>query len=54
MFVTVKELEDSLEFYFEKCLEEDIYITENNRVISVMVSPDKNAKLKEKCNSSIK
>ena len=38
-YVTATELKNNLSYYLEKSKEEDIYITKNNRVISVLVSP---------------
>ena len=38
-YVTVTELKNNLSYYLEKSMTEDVYITKNNKVISVLVSP---------------
>ena len=38
-YVTATDLKNNLSFYLEKSMEEDVYITKNNKVISVLVNP---------------
>ena len=38
-YVTATELKNNLSYYLEKSLEEDVYITKNKRVISVLINP---------------
>ena len=42
-YVTATELKNNLSYYLEKSKEEDVYITKNNRVISVLINPQLNA-----------
>ena len=43
--ITVTELENNLSFYLKKSKTEDIYITKNDEIISVLISPKKKAYL---------
>ena len=47
-YVTATELKNNLSFYLEKSLEEDVYITKNGKVISVLVNPQMKAFLELK------
>ena len=47
-FVTATELKNNLSFYLEKSLEEDVFITKNNKVISMLSNPQLNAYLRLK------
>ena len=38
-YVTATELKNNLSLYLEKAAKEDVYVTKNNRVICVLVSP---------------
>ena len=38
-YVTATELKNNLSYYLEKSIEEDVYVTKNNRVISVLTNP---------------
>ena len=38
-YVTATELKNNLSYYLEKSKEEDVYITKNNKVISVLINP---------------
>ena len=38
-YVTATELKKNLSYYLEKSKEEDVYITKNRRVISVLMNP---------------
>ena len=38
-YVTATELKNNLSFYLEKANVEDVYVTKNNKVISVLISP---------------
>lgn len=42
-YVTATELKQNLSHYLELSRTEDIYITKNNKVISALVNPEKNA-----------
>lgn len=42
-YVTATELKNNLSYYLEKSKEEDVYITKNNKVISVLINPQLNA-----------
>ena len=44
-YVTATELKNNLSHYLEISANEDVYITKNNRVISVMMSPQLRALL---------
>jgi prevent-host-death family protein len=44
-YVTATELKNNLSYYLEKSATEDIYITKNNRVISILMSPQLRALL---------
>ena len=44
-YVTATELKNNLSFYLEKSMKEDVYITKNNKVISVLISPQLKALL---------
>ena len=39
-YVTATELKNNLSYYLEKSCEEDVYITKNNKVISMLVNPE--------------
>ena len=41
--VTATELKKNLSFYLEKSMNEDVYITKNNKVISVLMNPQMKA-----------
>ena len=38
-YVTATELKNNLSQYLQKAMEEDVYVTKNNKVICVLVSP---------------
>ena len=38
-YVTATELKNNLSYYLEKSKEEDVFVTKNNQVISVLVNP---------------
>ena len=38
-YVTATELKNNLSYYLEKSKEEDIYVTKNNQVISILINP---------------
>ena len=38
-YVTATELKNNLSFYLEKAMEEDVYVTKNNKVICIMSNP---------------
>ena len=38
-YVTATELKNNLSYYLEKSKEEEVYITKNNKVISVLINP---------------
>lgn len=42
-YVTATELKQNLSHYLELSKNEDVYVTKNNKVISVLVNPEKNA-----------
>ena len=42
-YVTATELKNNLSFYLEKSKHEDVYITKNKQIISVLVNPQLNA-----------
>lgn len=42
-YVTATELKKNLSFYLEKSMNEDVYITKNNKVISVLMNPQMKA-----------
>ena len=44
-YVTATDLKNNLSFYLEKSLNEDVYITKNNKVISVLMNPQMRALL---------
>lgn len=38
-YVTATELKNNLSFYIEKAMEEDVYVTKNNKVVCVLINP---------------
>ena len=44
-FVSITELKNNLSYYLEKSMDEDVYVTKNNRIISVLVNPQMKALL---------
>ena len=38
-YVTATELKNNLSYYLEKSATEDVYITKNNKIISVLMNP---------------
>ena len=42
-YVTATELKKNLSYYLEKAQSEDVYVTKNNKVITVMMSPQTKA-----------
>ena len=38
-YVTATELKNNLSLYLEKATQEDVYVTKNNKVICVLISP---------------
>ena len=42
-YVTSTDLKKNLSFYLEKSMNEDVYITKNNKVISVLMNPQMKA-----------
>ena len=40
-YITVTELKNNLSYYLEKSVSEDVYVTKNNVVISVITNPQK-------------
>ena len=47
-YVTATELKKNLSYYLEKSMNEDVYITKNNKVISVLINPMLKALLESK------
>ena len=47
-YVTATELKKNLSYYLEKSMNEDVYITKNNKVISVLTNPMLKALLESK------
>ena len=40
-YITVKQLENNLSHYLELSKKEDVYVMENDEIITVLTSPDK-------------
>ena len=40
-YVTATELKNNLSFYLEKSLSEDVYVTKNNKIITVLTNSDR-------------
>ena len=38
-YVTATELKNNLSYYLEKSTKEDVYVTKNNKVISILINP---------------
>lgn len=50
MRVTIEELQNDLDYYLEKSIEEDIEIIDNHKILAILTNPKEYEELKRRFN----
>ena len=49
IYISIKELKNNLDFYLDKSQEEDVFVVQNNQIITVLTNPQLYALYKAEC-----